>query len=84
MFSKLVIPYIPNNPPRWPEVTKACKIILDAYIAVPKSTSASASGFERIGWEQFFKITGFPFTFQHIDDFTIARETFRTASTFKW
>ena len=39
---------------------------------------------ERIGWEKFFSITGIPFTFQHIDDFTFARETFRTAATFKW
>jgi sulfite reductase beta subunit len=84
MFSKLVIPYIPNNPPRWPEVTKACKIILEAYIAGAKKHERVGEWVERIGWEQFFKITGFPFTFQHIDDFTIARETFRTASTFKW
>jgi len=25
-----------------------------------------------------------PFTFQHIDDWTIARETFRTTTQFKW
>jgi dissimilatory sulfite reductase beta subunit len=83
-FSKLVVPFIKNNPPRWPEVVDACKTILDAYIAGANKHERVGEWIERIGWEKFFKITGFPFTFQHIDDFTIARETFRTAATFKW
>ncbi|MGD0282421.1 MAG: dissimilatory-type sulfite reductase subunit beta [Dissulfurispiraceae bacterium] len=83
-FSKLAIPFIKNNPPRWPEVTAAVKGILDAYIADAKKHERVGEWIERIGWEKFFKVTGLPFTFQHIDDFTIARETFRTAATFKW
>ncbi|MCC6347147.1 MAG: dissimilatory-type sulfite reductase subunit beta [Nitrospirales bacterium] len=83
-FSKLVIPYIKNNPPRWPEVTEAVRLILDAYIAGAKKHERVGEWIERIGWEKFFKVTDLPFTFQHIDDFTIARETFRTAATFKW
>ena len=39
---------------------------------------------ERIGWERFFTLTGIPFTEQHIDDFTFARETWRTTTQFKW
>lgn len=83
-FSKLAVPFIKNNPPRWPEVTKAVKTILEAYIAGAKKHERVGEWVERIGWEKFFKITGLPFTFQHIDDFMIARETFRTAATFKW
>lgn len=83
-FSKLAIPYIKNNPPRWPEVTAAVRNILDAYIADAKKHERVGEWIERIGWEKFFKVTGLPFTFQHIDDFVIARETFRTAATFKW
>jgi sulfite reductase beta subunit len=83
-FSKLAIPFIKNNPPRWPEVTKAVRKILDAYVADAKKHERVGEWIERIGWEKFFSVTGFPFTFQHIDDFTIARETFRTAATFKW
>ncbi len=83
-FSKLAIPFIKNNPPRWPEVTKAVGQILDAYVADAKKHERVGEWIERIGWEKFFSVTGFPFTFQHIDDFTIARETFRTAATFKW
>jgi sulfite reductase beta subunit len=39
---------------------------------------------ERIGWERFFTLTGIPFTVQHIDDFTLASETFRSTPAFKW
>ncbi|MGO9614079.1 MAG: dissimilatory-type sulfite reductase subunit beta [Dissulfurispiraceae bacterium] len=83
-FSKLAIPYIRNNPPRWPEVTAAVRTILEAYIAGANKHERVGEWVDRIGWEKFFKITGFPFTFQHIDDFTIARETFRTSPAFKW
>lgn len=83
-FSKLAVPYIKNNPPRWPEVTKAIRTIFDAYVAGAKKHERVGEWVERIGWEKFFEVTGLPFTFQHIDDFTIARETFRTAATFKW
>lgn len=83
-FSKLAIPFIKNNPPRWPEVTSAIRKIFDAYVAGAKKHERVGEWVERIGWEKFFEITGLPFTFQHIDDFTIARETFRTAATFKW
>ncbi len=83
-FSKLAIPWLPNNPPRWPEVVDAVKIILDAYIAGAKKYERVGEWIERIGWEKFFKVTGLDFTMQHIDDFTLARETFRTAATFKW
>ena len=83
-FSKLAVPFIKNNPPRWPEVTAAVRKIFDAYMAGAKKHERVGEWIERIGWEKFFKVTGLPFTFQHIDDFTIARETFRTAATFKW
>jgi len=83
-FSKLAVPFIKNNPPRWPEVTAAVRTIFDAYMAGARKHERVGEWIERIGWEKFFKITKLPFTFQHIDDFTIARETFRTAATFKW
>ncbi len=83
-FSKLVVPFIKNNPPKWPEVVEATKKIFNAYMAGANKHERVGEWVERIGWEKFFKVTGLPFTFQHIDDFTIARETFRTAATFKW
>ncbi len=31
MFSKLAIPFLPNNPPRWPETVDAVKNIVETY-----------------------------------------------------
>jgi sulfite reductase beta subunit len=83
-FSKLAVPWIPNNPPRWPEVTDAIKTILNAYIDGARKHERLGEWVERIGWEKFFKITGLEFKIQHVDDFTFARETWRMAATFKW
>lgn len=83
-FSKLVIPFISNEPPRWPKAVAAVKHILETYAKDAKKFERVGEWVERIGWEAFFKQTGIEFTYQHIDDFTFARDTFRTASTFKW
>lgn len=83
-FSKLVIPYISNEPPRWPKVVAAVKHIIDVYAKNAKKHERVGEWIDRIGWERFFKLTGIEFTFQCIDDFTFMRDTLRTASTFKW
>lgn len=83
-FSKVVIPYISNEPPRWPKAIAAVRLILETYAKDARKFERVGEWVERIGWERFFKMTGIEFTYQHIDDFTFARETFRTASTFKW
>ena len=83
-FSKLAIPYIPNNPPRWPETVAAIKKIVDCYAAGAKKHERVGEWIERIGWENFFKQTGFTFTKQHIDDFKHAQLSMRTTSQFRW
>ena len=83
-FSKLAIPYIKNNPPRWPEVVDAVKNILDTYAKGARKHERLGEWIDRIGWEAFFRETGIQFTHQHIDDFTFARDTFRTSAAFKW
>lgn len=84
MFSRLVVPFLPNTPPRWPEVVQVVKKIVEVYAAGGKPMERLGEWIERIGWEAFFSRTGIPFTEQHIDDFTHARETFRTTTQFKW
>jgi sulfite reductase beta subunit len=84
MFSRMVVPYLPNNPPRWPEVVDVLKRIVDVYASSAKPTERLGEWIERIGWEAFFKRTEIPFTAQHIDDFTHAVETYRTTTQFKW
>lgn len=83
-FSKLAIPFFYNEPPRWPKVVAAIKNILETYTKHARKHERVGEWIERIGWERFFTLTGIEFTFQHIDDFTFARETFRTSAAFKY
>lgn len=83
-FSKLAIPFLPNNPPRWPEVVDAVKNIVEVYAKNAKKYERVGDWIERIGWERFFKLTGIEFTDQHIDDFKLASDTYRTTTQFKW
>lgn len=82
-FSRLAIPYLPNNPPRWPEVTDAVKHLVEVYAKNARAGERMGEWIDRIGWERFFKLTGIPFTEKHIDDFTFAPTTFRSTSQFR-
>ncbi|MDW8045563.1 MAG: dissimilatory-type sulfite reductase subunit beta [Nitrososphaerota archaeon] len=82
-FSKLVIPYLPNNPPRWPEVVNAVKNIVGVYAKNAKRGERMGEWIERIGWERFFELTGIPFTMELIDDFIFSIPTFRTTTQFR-
>jgi len=75
-FSKLAIPFIPNNPPRWPEVVEAVVNIVDVYARNAKKYERMGEWIDRIGWPKFFELTGIKFTRYHIDDFKNAGLTF--------
>jgi sulfite reductase beta subunit len=83
-FSRLAVPFVPNNPPRWPEMVSAVKNIVEVYASNAHKWERMGEWIERIGWERFFELTGITFTEQHIDDFTHAVETFRSTTQFKW
>ncbi len=76
-FSKLAIPFIPNNPPRWPEVVDAIRNIIDVWAADAKKHERIGEWIDRIGWPRFFKKTGIEFQKEHIDDFKHAGLTFK-------
>ena len=80
MFSKLAIPYLPNNPPRWPEVVEAVKNLVEVYAKNAKKFERMGEWIERIGWPKFFDLTGIEFTKYHIDDFTHAGETYNRSA----
>ena len=84
MFSKLAVPYLPNNPPRWPEVVAAIRKILIKYAEGANKWERVGEWVERIGWEKFFEVCEIPFTFQHIDDYRWAYDTYRTSMHFKF
>jgi sulfite reductase beta subunit len=83
-FSKLVIPYLPNNPPRWPEVVDAVKSIVKAYAKDAQKYERIADWAARIGWEKFFEKTNIPFTDKSVDDYRLAYDTWRTTTQFKF
>ena len=68
-FSKLAIPFLPNNPPRWPEVVDAVENLVNVYAANARKFERMGEWIDRIGWPRFFELTGLPFTRYHIDDF---------------
>ena len=68
-FSKLAIPFIPNEPPRWPGVVEAVGNIVNVYAENARKFERLGEWVERIGWARFFELTGIEFTRYHIDDF---------------
>ncbi len=83
-FSKLVIPFLPNTTPRWPETVQAVKKILEAYAADARKYERVGEWAERIGWEKFFDKCDIPFTMKSIDDYRLAYDTWRTTTQFKY
>ncbi len=79
-FSKLVVPFIPNEPPRWNKAVQAVKTILEAYKKGAEPGERVIEWIERIGWSRFFKITGFEFTKYHVDDFRLAETSMNYSS----
>jgi dissimilatory sulfite reductase beta subunit len=80
MFSKLAIPFLPNNPPRWPEVVDAVKNIVDVWAAHARPYERIGEWIERITWPKFFEMTGIEFQKEHIDDFKHAGLTFKRST----
>ncbi len=83
-FSKLVIPFLPNTTPRWPETVAAVKKILVAYAADAQKYERIGEWAERIGLEKFFEKCDIPFTEKSIDDYRLAYDTWRTTTQFKF
>ncbi|UCD95634.1 MAG: dissimilatory-type sulfite reductase subunit beta [Candidatus Zixiibacteriota bacterium] len=80
MFSKLAIPFLPNNPPRWPEVTTAVKDIVELWAKNARRYERMGEWIERIGWPKFFKMAGIEFQKEHIDDFKFAGLTYKRST----
>ena len=77
---KLVAHGLPNNPPRWPEVSAAVKKVLYAYKEGAKPWERVGEWIDRIGWKNFFEQTGLEFDEHMIDDYRHARTTFNSST----
>ena len=80
MFSKLAIPFLPNHPPRWPEVVEAVHNLVRVWADGARPYERMGEWIERIGWPRFFELTGIPFQKEHIDDFKHAGLTFKRST----
>ncbi len=79
-FSKLAVPFLPNNPPRWPEVTSVVRKIVEVWAENARPYERVGEWIDRVGWPRFFRLTGFEFQKEHIDDYKYAGLSFqRTA-----
>jgi dissimilatory sulfite reductase beta subunit len=84
-LAKMVIPYLPNNPPHWPEVTAAVRTIVDAWAANAQRDERVGEWINRIGWEKFFQRTGLPTSFRLVDGYDArSLEYARTNVRFRW
>ncbi len=83
-FSKLAVPFLPNNPPRWPEVTQAVTKIVDVYAKNARKYERLGEWIERVGWPKFFQLTGFEFTRYHLDDFRHAGLTYARSAQIRY
>lgn len=83
-FSKVVVPALPNNFPRYPEVCETVKKILEAYAKDARKYERLGDWAERIGWEKFFEKCGLEFTEHLIDDYRLQYDTYRTTTQFKF
>lgn len=84
-FSKVVVAYIPNEPPRWKTLTETVTNIIEVYATNAKKYERIGDWIERIGWERFFSLTGIEFTHHLIDDFRDpAYYTWRQTTQFKF
>ncbi|MFP4527060.1 MAG: dissimilatory-type sulfite reductase subunit beta [Candidatus Kapaibacterium sp.] len=80
MFSKLAIPFIPNEPPRWDGVVEAVVNIIDVWKKDAHKFERIGEWINRIGWPKFFAKTGIEFQKEHIDDFKHAGLTFKRST----
>ena len=84
-FSKVVVAFLPNEAPRWPQTTATIKKIIEAYAADAHKYERLGDWAERIGWERFFEKCELEFTHHLIDDFRDpAYYTWRQTSQFKF
>ena len=84
-FSKVVVAFIPNEAPRWPQTTATIKKMVDAYSKDANKYERLGEWAERIGWERFFEKCELEFTHHLIDDFRDpAYLTWRQTSQFKF
>ena len=80
MFSKLAVPFIENEPPRWPTTVKTIRNMVEVWADGARKYERMGEFIERIGWPKFFELTGIEFEKEHIDDYKYAGLSFKRSA----
>lgn len=83
-LGSIVIPYLPNNPPRWEEAVSAVIQIVDAWRKDANPDERMKEWINRIGWDRFFKKTGIKVSIKDIDGYLYGSEFARSDLRFGW
>ncbi len=83
-LGRVVIPYIPNNPPRWEEAVNVVVQIMDTWRKDAKPDERIREWINRIGWDRFFKKTGIKVSLKDIDGYIFGNEFARSDLRFGW
>lgn len=84
-IAKVAVPYLPNNPPHWPEVTSTIRRIVDAWSANARKDERVGEWINRIGWQKFYERTGLPLSGKVVDGYDArALDRAKANVRFKW
>ena len=83
-LGRVVIPYIPNNPPKWEEAVNVVVQIMDTWRKDAKPDERIREWINRIGWDRFFKKTGIKVSLKDIDGYIFGNEFARSDLRFGW
>jgi sulfite reductase beta subunit len=83
-LGRVVIPYLPNNPPKWEEAVNAVVQIVDAWKKDAEPDERVREWINRIGWDRFFKKAGIQVSLKDIDGYIYGNEFARSDLRFGW
>ncbi|MBI5198872.1 MAG: dissimilatory-type sulfite reductase subunit beta [Nitrospirae bacterium] len=83
-LGRIVIPYLPNNPPKWQEAVKAVVQIMDAWRKDAEPDERMREWINRIGWDRFFRKAGIKVSLKDIDGYIYGNEFARSDLRFGW
>ncbi|MGC8515824.1 MAG: hypothetical protein ACP5OC_06810 [Thermoplasmata archaeon] len=70
-IGRIVVPYLPNEPPHYEKTVGVVKRIIETWKADAYKGERIAEWVDRIGWEKFFEKTGLPFYEQSMEYFDV-------------
>ncbi len=83
-LGRVVIPYLPNNPPRWDEAVKAVMQIVNAWKKGAEPDERIREWIDRIGCDRFFRKAGIKVSLKDIDGYIYGNEFARSDLRFGW